>query len=151
MTSLCRPMQPTDLKMVSEIERRVQYHPWTLQQFADSLEAGQRCTVWEDTGRVVGFCILQPVLDEANLLLMAVDPAYQGRGIGTRLLARSLDALGDDCVMVFLEVRASNQPALVLYEKLGFNRMGIRKNYYPSATGKEDAVLMALTRGNPFA
>lgn len=151
MTSQYHPMQTTDLKIVSEIERRVQYHPWTHQQFQDSLEAGQRCSVWREQDRVVGFCILQPVLDEANLLLMAVDPDYQGRGIGTRLLSAALDDLGEGCVMVFLEVRASNQPALALYEKLGFNRMGIRKNYYPSASGKEDAVLMALTRGNPFA
>lgn len=151
MPILLRPMQIEDVKMVSQIERQVQFHPWTERQFIESLQSGSRCTVLECDGQVVGFCILQPVLDEANLLLMAIDPQQQGRGLGARLLQQSLDALGDGCVMVFLEVRSSNVAALALYEKLGFNRMGLRKNYYPTATSREDAVLMALTRGNIFA
>ena len=151
MPILLRPMQMEDVKMVSQIERQVQFHPWTERQFIESLQSGSRCTVLECDGQVVGFCILQPVLDEANLLLMAIDPQQQGRGLGARLLQQSLDALGDGCVMVFLEVRSSNVAALALYEKLGFHRMGLRKNYYPTATSREDAVLMALTRGNIFA
>ena len=108
-----------------------------------------------DAEKVVGFCILQPVLDEANLLLMAIDPKYQGQGRGLALLEESIELLGESCVMIFLEVRASNMPAISLYEKVGFHQMGVRKNYYPAdralfASGKEDAVLMALTRGNPF-
>jgi len=96
------------------------------------------------------------VLDEANLLLMAIDPKYQGKGLGFQLLDQSVELLGDGCVMVFLEVRQSNATAIGLYEKAGFHQMGVRKNYYPAdralfANGKEDAVLMALTRGNPFA
>lgn len=145
----------TDIAQVAGIERQVEYHPWSERQFQESLEAGQRCTVLVEGEKVIGFCILQPVLDEANLLLMAIDPTYQGQGCGLALLDGSLERLGEGCVMVFLEVRASNTPAISLYQKVGFHQMGIRKNYYPAdraiiASGKEDAVLMALTRGNPF-
>lgn len=151
-----RPMLLTDTADVAAIERQVEYHPWSERQFQDSLAAGQQCTVLVDGEQVIGFCILQPVLDEANLLLMAIDPKYQGQGCGLVLLEQSLDLLGDGCVMVFLEVRGSNITAISLYQKVGFHQMGIRKNYYPAdralfACGKEDAVLMALTRGNPFS
>lgn len=150
-----RPMLLTDTAPVAAIERQVEYHPWSERQFQESLAAGQRCTVMVDGDQVIGFCILQPVLDEANLLLMAIDPKYQSQGCGLALLEESLERLGEACVMVFLEVRSSNTPAISLYQKVGFHQMGIRKNYYPAdravfASGKEDAVLMALTRGNPF-
>ena len=151
-----RSMLLTDTAQVAAIERQVEYHPWSEHQFQESLYAGQRCTVMVDNEQVIGFCILQPVIDEANLLLMAIDPKYQGQGCGLALLEASLDLLGDGCVMVFLEVRGSNTPAISLYQKVGFHEIGIRKNYYPAdralfTSGKEDAVLMALTRGNPFA
>lgn len=153
---MIRTMVSQDLAQVSAIERQVEFHPWSERQFQESLDAGQRCTVMVDGEKVVGFCILQPVLDEANLLLMAIDPNYQRQGRGLVMLEESIALLGEQCVMIFLEVRASNHPAIALYEKVGFHQMGMRKNYYPAdralfASGKEDAVLMALTRGNPFA
>lgn len=153
---ILRSMLLTDTPQVAAIERQVEYHPWSERQFQESLDAGQRCTVLVVDENVIGFCVLQPVLDEANLLLMAIDPKYQGQGYGLALLEESLERLGEGCVMVFLEVRSSNTPAISLYQKVGFHQMGIRKNYYPAdraviASGKEDAVLMALTRGNPFA
>ena len=151
-----RAMQVEDIAAVVAIERQVEFHPWSAQQFVDSLAAGTRGTVIVAGATIVGFCLLQPVLDEANLLLMAIDPKCQGKGLGFQLLEQSVDRLGDGCVMVFLEVRQSNAAAIGLYEKSGFHQMGVRKNYYPAdralfANGKEDAVLMALTRGNPFA
>ncbi len=154
-----RPMTEQDIPQVLEIERQSQFHPWSARQFTESLTAGQHCTVLvaNNTGKqmVVGFCILQTVLDEANLLLMAIDPDHRGQGLGADLLETSITHLGDGCVMVFLEVRQSNQAAIRLYEKLDFHQTGLRKNYYPAdpqyfKNGKEDAVIMVLTRGNPF-
>jgi ribosomal-protein-alanine N-acetyltransferase len=147
-----RPMTFDDVGQVAAIEQQVESHPWSAKQFDESLHSGQRCRVLTHAGQVVGFCILQPVLDEANLLLMGITPDLQGKGLGFLLLDQCIAQLGDGCVMVFLEVRTSNAAALALYEKSGFHRMGVRKNYYPVVGGgKEDAVLMALTRGNPFA
>ena len=79
-------MQESDIDRVAEIERLVQTHPWSRQQFQESLTFYQ-CTVYEKANQVVGFCILQPVLDEANLLLMAIHPNQQGKGFGYELLA----------------------------------------------------------------
>jgi ribosomal-protein-alanine acetyltransferase len=151
MSVSIRAMTIQDVPVVASIEQRVQSHPWTARQFIESIEAGQKCTVIEQANRVVGFCILQPVLDEANLLLMAIDPTQHGKGLGHQLLEQSIERLGEGCVMVFLELRQSNLAALALYQKNGFHQMGVRKNYYPALQGREDAVLMALTRGNPFA
>lgn len=145
-----RAMQVEDLDAVVSIERQVQFHPWNKQQFLDSLSSASHCSVLEQSGQIIGFCILQTVVDEANLLLMAIDPQYQGKGCGVMLLEQSLLALGERCVMVFLEVRASNQVAIGLYEKLGFHQVGTRRGYYPAPNGREDAQVMALTRDNIF-
>lgn len=161
MSAVLRNMTLADLPTVHAIEKKVQAHPWSLQLFHDSVTAPHQCTVLEldDAARtVLGFCILQPVLDEANLLLMAIDPAYQQQGFGQQLLQQSIDALSG-CNMIFLEVRQSNQAAIALYEKLGFAQIDLRKNYYPSnhssnadrTQGKEHAVIMALTLSLSFS
>ncbi len=96
----------------------------------------------ELNNKVVGFCILQPVLDEANLLLMAVDPKMQGQGLGYELLSASIDQLKNEPVQIFLEVRESNKAAIGLYEKTGFHQIDLRRNYYPTQeSGRENAVI----------
>ncbi len=149
--AVCRPMQITDVAAVVGIEQAVQSHPWTEKLFVEGLQSGHLSTVLTEENQVIGFCILQKVLDEANLLLMAIAPAQQGRGLGLQLLNDSVAALGDKTSVVFLEVRESNIAAQRLYEKAGFSQIDLRKNYYPTATGKEHAVIMALTLHNPFA
>ena len=136
-----------DLPHVAAIEAQVQTYPWTQAQFADSV-AQHHCQVLVDSQQQVqGFCILQPVLDEANLLLMAIAPQHHGKRLGQLLLENAVEQLGERCRMVFLEVRASNSAAQRLYERCGFNVLDTRRNYYPvQGGGREDAVLMALTR-----
>lgn len=151
MTSF-RAMTVADAPAVSAIERQVQSHPWGEKLFRESIGGGyQSWVMLDDSNHIIGFCIMQKVLDEANLLLMATDPQWQKRGLGYQLLNYAVEQLGSETNVVFLEVRASNQAALKLYEKSGFHQMDVRKNYYLTATGKEDAVIMALTLNNPFA
>ncbi|MGE8539516.1 MAG: ribosomal protein S18-alanine N-acetyltransferase, partial [Acinetobacter sp.] len=134
-----------------KIEKSVQFHPWTLKQFEDAVTTYQS-TVIEQQGQVVGFCILQPVLDEANLLLMAVEPAQQGRGLGGRLLDASIAMLKNNPVQIFLEVRETNVAAIKLYEKAGFHQIDLRKNYYPAANGsREHAIIMVKACTDDFA
>ena len=148
---MIRLMQAADVEAVVKIERLVQSHPWTLKQFQDAVTAYQS-TVIEVQGQVAGFCILQPVLDEANLLLMAIDPAHQGQGLGYQLLEASVAMLKNNPVQIFLEVRESNQAAIKLYEKSGFHQIDLRKNYYPNANGsREHAIIMVKACTDDFA
>ncbi|KHF75593.1 MULTISPECIES: ribosomal protein S18-alanine N-acetyltransferase [Acinetobacter] len=148
---MIRLMQERDLESVAAIERLVQTHPWSKQQFQESL-ASYQCTVYEQANQVVGFCILQPVLDEANLLLMAIHPSQQGKGLGYTLLDDSIQQLKNNPIQIFLEVRESNSAAIRLYEKTGFHQIDLRKNYYPNPDGsREHAVIMVKTCTDDFA
>ena len=148
---MIRLMQNTDLVAVTQIEKLVQSHPWTQKQFEESI-ASYQSTVIEVQGAVVGFCILQPVLDEANLLLMAIHPSQQGKGLGYQLLDQSIAMLKNDPIQIFLEVRESNQAAIALYEKADFHQIDVRKNYYPlEKGGREHAVIMVRACSDDFS
>lgn len=148
---MIRYMQIEDVSTVAQIEHQVQSHPWTVKQFQESVES-YSSTVIEYKGKVIGFCILQPVVDEANLLLMAIDPSMQGQGLGYQLLDQSIQLLQNNPVQIFLEVRESNTVAIGLYEKLGFHQIDIRRNYYPKASGgNENAVIMVKMCSDDFA
>lgn len=92
---------------------------------------------------VVGYCYGQLVAGEATLLNIAVDPNQQGKGYGKVLLEGFIDILQQrNAEDIWLEVRASNARAYKLYEAVGFNEINRREGYYPSANGREDALIM---------
>ena len=82
-------------------------------------------------------------VDEAHVLNLCVDPELQRQGLGRRLLHHLIKlARAANATIVLLEVRKSNLPAIRLYDAEGFKRLGIRKNYYPAAGGREDAIVL---------
>ncbi len=94
-----------------------------------------------DGDALVGFGGYCAAADQADILDVAVDPAFRRRGIARALMETVLDEAGKAGVeTVFLEVRASNAPAIALYTSLGFTPCGKRKNYYTAP--REDALLM---------
>lgn len=100
--------------------------------------------------KALGFAAIQQVLDEAELRNMAVDPAHQRRGLGRALVEEATRRLFTEGVkQIFLEVRASNQPALELYLSLGFGILSRRKQYYQNPD--EDALVMGLELAPPAA
>lgn len=140
-----RPMDQADITTVVAMEARAHAFPWTAKLFGDSLSAGYNCFVLEAQGQVVGYGILQMVLDEAHLLNITVDPDRQGKGLGRLLLNGLIDVARTRAISLFLEVRPSNTRAIGLYLAMGFNEIGSRRNYYPTADGRrEDALMMAL-------
>ena len=148
---MIRLMQADDVQAVAAIEKQVQTHPWTEKQFLEAVTQYQS-TVIEQQGKILGFCILQPVVDEANLLLMAIDPKQQGQGLGYTLLTESIELLKNSPVQIFLEVRESNLAAIKLYEKAAFHQIDLRKNYYPKSDGsREHAIIMVKACSDDFA
>lgn len=98
--------------------------------------------------QLVGFVVLSQILDEGEILMCAVKPPYQRQGIAHSLLTHTLGELRN-INTVFLEVDITNLPAQKLYQKMGFNSMGHRKNYYLQPDGSyHDAVIMRLNFNN---
>ena len=138
-------MLATDLSAIMQLEPTLYSHPWTHGNFVDSLNHHHQAWVLAENDTIIGYSVMMMVLDEAHLLNISICIAMQGKGWGRYLLelmmnkARELGAIN-----LLLEVRVSNERAIKLYEKVGFNEMAIRRNYYPAIEGREDAVLMGL-------
>lgn len=147
-----RPMRDGDLDAVMDIERRAYPFPWTRGIFRDCLRAGYPALVLVAGGGIVGYGLLSVAAGEAHVLNVCADPALPRQGHGRRLLrALLLQARGRGAQRVFLEVRPSNPAAIALYDAEGFNEIGRRPRYYPAASGREDAIVMALELAdNPF-
>lgn len=139
-----RPMLDQDVPAVMRIEESAYPFPWTAGIFRDCIRAGYSCFVLEKGAELLAYAVMSVAAREAHILNVCVSPVARGLGYGRALmikmmsLARQLHA-----DMMFLEVRLSNQAARVLYEKLGFNEIGIRNDYYPATRGREDALLLA--------
>ncbi len=139
-----RPMCEDDLDRIMAIEHAAYEFPWTLGIFRDCLRFGYTCMVYEDDQDILGYGLLSVGAGECHLLNICIAPRYQGRGYGSQLIDLLLDvARGRNARMAFLEVRVSNQAAFHVYTKMGFNELGVRKNYYPTHAGREDAMLLA--------
>ncbi|MBY5921514.1 ribosomal protein S18-alanine N-acetyltransferase [Ferrimonas balearica] len=125
------------------IEQTAHAYPWSESLLRSCLTAPYWGELASDE-EPVGFYLFQQVLDEVTLMNICVDPAQQGKGFGREILTRALEQAREaGAVQCFLEVRASNLAALTLYQKMGFAEDGRRKGYYPTADGREDAVLMS--------
>lgn len=138
-----RAMMPADLEAVADLTRRADPFGWTLRNFSDAHASGNTLTVLTVDGVTSGIAAVMHVLDESELLEIAVQPAMQGRGYGKALLAQAIAlARRNGAVRMFLEVRESNARARKMYTSFGFEETGRRKNYYPTEDGREDAILM---------
>jgi ribosomal-protein-alanine N-acetyltransferase len=139
-----RRMTLSDLPGVIAVERKSYQFPWGEDIFRDCFRARYECWVCEEQDNVLGYCIASIAVGEAHVLNICVDPAEQGQGIGRKLLENLIETARGRAETVFLEVRPSNTVAIALYENLGFNEIGIRKDYYPAENGREDALMLAL-------
>ena len=138
-----RPMKVDDLDAIMQIEPINFPYPWSRGNFSDSLNSGYSCWVLEEGQQIIGYAVLMMVLDEAHLLNISIVKSHQGKGLGRSLLQHMMQiGRNHGGLNMFLEVRPSNTSAISLYESIGFNEMAIRRNYYPAANGREDAVLM---------
>lgn len=139
------PLDLDDLPEVMPIEQAGHLFPWSEKIFRDCIRSGYYLDGAFVADRLVGFSMVMPILDEWHVLNLCVKPDYQRRGVGRFLMDFIIDqAHGAGIGSIWLEVRVSNRPALNLYAKLGFDEVGMRKGYYPAASGREDARVMRL-------
>lgn len=145
-----RPMTLDDLPAVMAIDRLSFALPWSERSFRFELTGNDAAHLlvavlpWADGERIVGYLGYWMLVDEMHISTLAVHPQLRGRGIGEQLLQTGLDqAWIQGAAIATLEVRPSNQAAIALYSKYGFETVGRRRDYYQD--NHEDALLMTLS------
>ena len=134
MTTTVRPMRWWDVEAAADLERRLFPDAWSVETFWAEL-AGvpetRHYVVAQDGDQLVGYAGLFATRHSADVQTVAVAPEAQGSGLGATLLQDLLDeAHRRGCSEVLLEVRVDNEPARRLYERHGFERIGVRRGYY---------------------
>lgn len=140
-------MNESHVQQIAELEKLCFHDPWSEKSIASEL--GNRLSVWLvalDEDKVVGYVGSQTVIDETDMMNIAVHPDYRNRGVATALiveLTQQLKMFGSKGLM--LEVRESNSAAISLYEKHGFVQVGCRRNYYRNP--RENALILRKELG----
>lgn len=137
---------PKDAQAIAKIEELSIKRPWSIVLIENDLKTNPNATYYvAEDGEVLGFIGVHNIVGEINITNIAVNPTCRRQGIADKLMQAMLAEFsvrkenGEDIVGVTLEVRASNIPAIKLYEKYGFASEGIRKAYYSDG---EDAIIM---------
>jgi [ribosomal protein S18]-alanine N-acetyltransferase len=154
------PMSEADLDAVHTVETSAYGHPWTRKHLRDSLQAGYPAVMLlgealpgehphpprADGRWLMGYFVAMHGVDEVHLLNITVSPVHQRQGWARFMLqALALWSRGQGAHTLWLEVRESNAPARRLYERCGFQAVGVRRGYYPLTTlQREDAIVMSL-------
>jgi [ribosomal protein S18]-alanine N-acetyltransferase len=147
------PLKPSDAARCAELEAQLfdGDDPWPERAFLAELKAEQiRYVAARDEDKLVGYAGIarlgrkKPY--EYEIHTIGVDPAFQGQGIGRRMLTELLDHASGGTV--FLEVRTDNVPAIALYESFGFVNVGLRRRYY-RASGADAYTMQRPSQGNP--
>ena len=135
-------MTDAHVAQIAKLEKLCFSDPWSEKSVASELN--NRLSLWLvalDGDTVAGYVGSQSVLDQADMMNIAVHPDYRRQGIGRDLVLALSDALKEKGIRgLMLEVRASNAPAIALYEQLGFIQVGLRPNYYRNP--KENALIL---------
>ncbi len=135
-------MRKDDIPVVAEIEKENFSEPWSETSFRNELDNDfSMCYVEKFLDKPVGYVCSQILCPEAYIGTIAVEKSMRKRGVADRLLNMVIDlCIYKNCKSLSLEVRVSNEAAIKLYEKNGFENLGIRKNFYSKP--KEDAYIM---------
>lgn len=139
-----RDMTENDLVEVIAIEQETFSEPWNHEDFLNSLKNENNCyLVAIVEGKIAGYCGCWGIAGEGDIYNVAIKKEYRKQQIGTKLLKKLIETSIQRGITTFtLEVRSSNEPAIKLYETLGFEHSGVRKDFYSKP--KEDAVIMWL-------
>jgi [ribosomal protein S18]-alanine N-acetyltransferase len=139
-----RRLTPRDLEAIDRIERRSYPTPWSRSMFASELAKPSSVSLGAydgEAGELVGYLVISRYVDAWHVMNVAVVPERRRQGIASALFDRLFEVTGNDGRRGYtLEVRISNQAAIKLYERLGFQSRGVRRGYYTD--NREDALIM---------
>jgi len=140
------PLLADDLDRVLQVEQRAYSHPWSRANFVDALHSGYQAQMLTANGQLLGYFVAMKGVDEVHLLNITVTPRRQGQGWAHMMLdALCLWSRRQGAQWLWLEVREGNLRALQVYERYGYRRVGLRKDYYPAdRQQREHAVVMSL-------
>jgi ribosomal-protein-alanine N-acetyltransferase len=138
---IIRPWTKEDIPVIAEMEKRCFHDAWTEGMLADTLRYPiYQCFLAEEGGQVCGYCCLIVVCEDAEVGNIAVDLPFRGRGVGKALMETMHNCAKEKgATQCFLEVRVSNENAIALYKKFGYESYGVRAKYYEDG---EDALVM---------
>jgi ribosomal-protein-alanine N-acetyltransferase len=143
MTIDVRRITLGDLNQIERIEKASYPTPWSRSMFAGELAKPSSISLgaFDAEGRLVGYLIISRYVDAWHVMNVAVAPGYRRHGVATQLLEELFRLTeGDSRRGYTLEVRISNESAIALYERLGFQVTGVRRGYYTD--NREDALIM---------
>ncbi len=144
-TPTFRKMLQPDVDRVILIERTIFLFPWSPVNFSDSINSGYHCQVLEQSDTLFGYGVMTINVDEAHILTIGIAPEWQNKGWGRKLLYHFIQIAKQGYAQsMILDVRVSNHGAASLYRQIGFEKIGMRKGYYPAMCGREDAIVMRL-------
>ncbi len=138
---LIRPFEKKDLKDVYKIIEETFFRPWSVEEILLENIFSHKI-VLDINGKVVGFLFGEIIFEEGNILMIAVDKSFQGKGFGKKLLNHFIKKSKEKGARnIFLEVSVKNEQAVSLYKKSGFKILYKRKKYYRNG---DDAYIMVL-------
>ena len=141
-----RPMENEDLDSIQLIEEATYEFPWSQGIFRDCLHVGYSCWVYLIDDEIASYAVMSVGGGEAHILTLVVAAPHRQQGIGSQMMRHLMDkAFSYKVDTLLLEVRPSNHVAIRLYSRMGFNEVGVRRDYYPAVGGREDALVMAMT------
>jgi ribosomal-protein-alanine N-acetyltransferase len=139
-----RRMTLGDVERVMKVEQEVYEFPWTEKIFSDCIRVGYYCWLALQRQNIVGHAVISVSAGESHMLNLSIAREYQRRGFGKEFIEFLIQqAQAKQAQTMLLEVRPSNTAAINCYNSAGFNEIGLRKDYYPSPEGREDALLFA--------
>ena len=140
-----------DIEAILEIEQVAFKSPWPREVFEMEFKNNRAYNIVcvDNTGTLVGYCLSWLIYDEIHILKVAVNESCQNQGLGRSMIEDTLEYfIAKGANHAILEVRLDNVSAIALYEKLGFEEIRIRKNYYRETN--EDALIMLLDLEESF-
>ena len=139
-----RRMTLSDVKRVMKVEQEVYQFPWTERIFSDCIRVGYHCWLALQGQDIVGHAVISVTAGESHMLNLSIASNHQRKGFGSQFIEFLVEeARAREAQTMLLEVRPSNTAAINCYNSAGFNEIGSRKDYYPAAEGREDALLFA--------